>query len=399
MYVLALPLRAGTVDTAAIVDPGGGRADLERRIVRLLGPEVLADDPLRGLRAVRIAAQLGFTLDEASSGWIATAAPHLAEVAPERSREELWKCLCAPAPARTLRRLDELALLPVLLPETTAAHGVLQSPPHREDVWEHTLSVVERTAALVAGLRALAAGDTASAAVAELGPPLASMLAPFAAPLVARLQAPLAVGHPLVGHLLLAALLHDLGKPATRSVSPDGRIHFYGHEAVAARLAEERLVALRFAQSEVQWVVRAVRHHMRPLQLQREEPLPLRTLHRYHRATGAVGPEVCLLSLADNLAKGEGRAKGAWTAFVARMGELLDAFFFRHEQVVAPPPLLRGGELVAEVGMAPGPAIRELLTSLAEAQASGTVSDREQALRFALEWARQRSLVDGGERA
>ena len=91
---------------------------------------------------------------------------------------------------------------------------------------------------------------------------------------------------------------------------------------------------------------RIVRHHMRPLQLQRATPLSPRSLHRYHRATGDVAPEVCLLSLADNLAKGAERAHGAWPDFVARVAELLDAFFFHHDEVVAPPPLLRGGDLV-----------------------------------------------------
>src|SRR5581483_11873652 len=199
--------------------------------------------------------------------------------------------------ATTLQRLDELALLPVLVPETIAAHGATQSPPHREDVWGHTLSVVAATARVLAAVR--------EPELAELDAETQAMLRRFAPALRLRLDATLAAGHRVAGHLLLTALLHDLGKPPTRSVGEDGRIHFYGHEAAGARLAEERLLALRFAQAEVQWVVKAVRHHMRPLQLQRGEPLSARTIHRFHRAAGEVAPEICLLSLADNLAKGE----------------------------------------------------------------------------------------------
>ncbi|HEV8241774.1 MAG TPA: HD domain-containing protein [Thermoanaerobaculia bacterium] len=411
---MAMPLDGGR-DAAAVpelIDPAGGRRDLRDGVVRLLSPAVLRDDPLRTLRAVRVAAQLGFRLDADSAAWIAEAAPLLPSAAPERIREELWKCIVAPCPAATLRRLDELGLLAIVLPEVVPAHGMAQSPPHREDVWEHSLSVVEQTAKVIALVQQLAAGDTESAtnallqrgvvdadrAVAESGiargdeptggadPDLAAALAPFASPLAERLARPFAADHQARGLLLLAALFHDLGKPRAQSVGEDGRIHFYGHEQAGARLAADRLDALRFAQAEVQQVSAIVRHHMRPLQLQRPAPLSPRSLHRYHRATGEVGPEVCLLSLADNLAKGAERTHGAWPVFLARVGELLDAFFFRHDELVAPPPLLRGGELAAELGVAPGPWTGELLRALAESQATGEVRTREEALATACAW-------------
>jgi putative nucleotidyltransferase with HDIG domain len=379
---LAMPLDGANGAAAEIVDPAGGRQDLRDGVVRLLSPAVLRDDPLRTLRAVRVAAQLGFRIDETSGEWIAEAAPLLAEAAPERVRDELWKCVVAPAPAATLRRLDELGLLALVLPETMPAHGMAQSPPHREAVWEHSLSVVEQTAAVVALVQRLAAGEPAGDADAVL----VAGLAPFAAPLAERLARPLAAERSSRGHLLLAALFHDLGKPLTKSVGEDGRIHFYGHEEVGAGLAAERLAALRFAQAEVLQVSRIVRHHMRPLQLQRATALPRRSLHRYHRATGDVAPEVCLLSLGDNLAKGAERAHGHWPDFVARVAELLDAFFFRHDEVVAPPPLLRGGDLVAELGASPGPWTGELLRALAEAQAAGEVRTHEEAAALARAW-------------
>jgi poly(A) polymerase/tRNA nucleotidyltransferase (CCA-adding enzyme) len=281
-------------------------------------------------------------------------------------------------------------LLAIVLPEVGPAHGMAQSPPHREDVWEHCLSVVEQTAAVIALVRRLAAGESAG----DADPMLAAALAPFAAPIAERLARPLAAERQSRGHLLLAALFHDLGKPRTKSVGEDARIHFYGHEEVGARLASARLTELRFAQAEVQQVSGIVRHHMRPLQLQRPTPLSLRSLHRYHHATGDVGPEVCLLSLADNLAKGTARTRGHWPDFVARVAELLDAYFFRHDELVAPVPLLRGGELMTELGAPAGPWIGELLRALAEGQAAGEVRTREEAAAFARGWWRERGAVD-----
>lgn len=393
---MAMPLDGGrNADTTPeIIDPAGGQSDLRDGVVRLLSPAVLRDDPLRTLRAVRVAAQLAFRLDERSAAWIAEAAPLLVSAAPERVREELWKCVVAPEPAATLRRLDELGLLALMLPEVLPAHGTNQSPPHREDVWEHSLSVVEQTAGVIALVQRLAAVAARAAEIdgardeahAGADATLPAALTPFAPLLADRLARPLAAGHEARGHLLLAALFHDLGKPRTKSVGEDGRIHFYGHEQASARMAADRLTALRFAQAEVQTVSAIVRHHMRPLQLQRPTPLSLRTLHRYHRATGDVAPEVCLLSLADNLAKGETRAHGAWPQFVARVAELLDAFFFRHGEVVAPEPLLRGGELVAELGVPPGAWTGELLRALAESQAAGEVRTREEAATLVRSW-------------
>src|SRR6185503_16981993 len=148
---LAMPLAEACRDghLPPIVDPWGGCRDLREGVVRLLSAAVLEDDPLRTMRAVRVAAQLQFRLDEQSARWIAAAAPRLATTAPERVRDELWKCITAPAPAATLRRLDELGLLAVVVPEAAAARGVTQSSPHREDVWEHTLTGVEQTARVV----------------------------------------------------------------------------------------------------------------------------------------------------------------------------------------------------------------------------------------------------------
>ncbi len=208
---LAMPLNGahGGATPPEIVDPAGGRQDLRDGVVRLLSPAVLRDDPLRTMRAVRVAAQLGFRLDERSAEWIAEAAPLLVTAAPERVRDELWKCVVAPAPASTLRRLDELGLLALVLPETVPAHGMAQSPPHREDVWQHSLSVVEQTAAVIALVQRLAAGAPAGDADAVL----VAGLTPFAAPLAERLARPLAAERSARGHLLLAALFHDLGKP------------------------------------------------------------------------------------------------------------------------------------------------------------------------------------------
>lgn len=372
----ALALSLG--DPPELIDPHGGRGDLEAGVLRLLSPEVLRDDPLRSLRAVRFAAQLGFTLEAASRNWVRQRAADLASVSGERLRDELFAALSADA-SGTLRRLEGLELLPSVLPEAVALAGVAQSPPHRHDVWGHTLEVVACQQRLLGWLE----GGTEDLPAEPAWRRVRERLVGSRPGLARRLAAPLAGARPAAGLLLMAALFHDGGKATTRSVGEDERAHFYGHEEVGARLAAQRMAALRFAQAEIQWVSAVVRHHMRPLHLQRPLPLSDRLLHRFHRATAPVGPEVCLLSLADNLAKGEGRGRGDWGSFVERVSELLDAWFLRHDQVVAPPPLVRGRDLLEELELDPGPRVGRILRRLVEAQAGGEIVTREQALTLA----------------
>jgi poly(A) polymerase len=203
-------------------DPLGGRADLERRLLRTPRPAevTFSDDPLRMLRAVRFAAQLGFDL---APDLLPTmrrlrdrARPPVLSV--ERITEELRKMLLSDRPRRALELLDESGLLELLLPEVFACHGVAQGGYHVADVYGHTLLTVE------------------AASAADRGPKPDIVLR-------------------------LAALLHDVGKPAT--ATPDGA--FRGHQDVGADLARAALTRLRFSNGEVERVSRLVRLHLRPV--------------------------------------------------------------------------------------------------------------------------------------
>jgi poly(A) polymerase len=190
---------------------GTSLADLAAGILRCpTDPDVtFTDDPLRMLRAVRFAAQLGFTMDESVRVGIKNNLHRLQPqgkdvrgvLSAERIRDELKKLLLSKRPALGLRLLGETGLLEIVLPELAACRGVEQNRWHKADVYEHTLEVVE------------------------------------------------GVEEDLT--LRLAALLHDVGKPATRSQGEDGQYHFYGHEDVSAVMAETALRRLRFGNDEV----------------------------------------------------------------------------------------------------------------------------------------------------
>src|SRR5712692_2090688 len=196
--------------SAAVEDATGGLEDLAERVIRPCGPGVIADDPLRALRAVRLAIRPGWRLHPAAEAAIRGVAPRVAEVSAERVRDELVAILAAPVAAGALRLLERLDVLPALLPESLSMRETSQPEPHRFDVWEHSLRAVEAADELLAHPEALE---------------------PWGPELVAHLAEPLGDGLTRRETLKLAALLHDVAKPQTKSVE-GGRIRFLGHEVV-----------------------------------------------------------------------------------------------------------------------------------------------------------------------
>jgi putative nucleotidyltransferase with HDIG domain len=180
--------------------------------------------------------------------------------------------------------------------------------------------------------------------------------------------------------LTLAALLHDVGKPATASTGSEGQVHFFSHERVGAEMAAAILRRLRFSSIAARLVESVVRHHLRPLQLAWGGGASARAIHRYFRATDEAGVEVALLSLADQRAtQGPNAGDNEYPVLLAVVRALLEAYYQRQPTVVAPRPLLSGRDLKRQFGLPQGPAIGRLLDGLREAQAVGEVANRAQA--------------------
>lgn len=372
---------------AEIIDVTGGLQDLAQRWVRVTSPQALVDDPLRGLRGVRLLAELApwqFRLEEGAARALREHAALLAQPAAERVRDELVRILDVDRPDLWLRLMDELGQLPVVLPEMAALHGVGQSAPHRWDVFEHTLGVVRHVAWQRRWLNgAVAAASWDEEALAAALAPLQSTVAAHFAQRDGSLRSR--------GQMWpWAALSHDWGKPATRSEErpvgrPPERVRFWGHERVSVALATAALRRLRFNEAEVRRVGVIVAEHMRPLQWATAERLPTqRAVYRFFRAAGSAGVDVALLSLADVWATyGPQLTAEVWSQQLAVVRRLLEDFFWRHDDRVAPAPLLNGDDLMQALDLAPGPVVGRLLAEMAEAQAAGEVATRDEALALA----------------
>jgi poly(A) polymerase len=312
-------------DTGAVLDYVNGRADLSSGVIRAIGEPArrFAEDKLRMLRAVRFAARFDYTIDSATAVAIRAQAPEIRVVSAERSREELTKLLTEGAARRGFALLDELALLPELLPEVAAMKGIAQPPQfHPEgDVWMHTLLMLE-------------------ALPAKASPTLA-----------------------------WGTLLHDVGKPPTfRSAAETGdRIRFDGHVEVGVRMAEEICRRLRFSKDDTHQIKALVANHMKFKDVSQMRASTLKRFVRLHQFN-----EHLELHRLDCLSShGKLDAYNAVRAFLAQTPPSL----------VQPPRLLSGDDL-KEMGYTPGPEFQKMLLTLEDAQLDETVQTRKQAREF-----------------
>lgn len=364
-------------DLEQIIDPLAGEADLDAKRLRRCSPQAMASDPIRTLRAVRQSIQFGFRMESETQQDVRMAAPRLVDASPERVRDELFKLLSLPRPAAALRVADALGLLTYVLPEVTPLHGLEQDAPHVYDAWTHTLAVVENVSVVLGTLRFNRPDQAVGAFSTGM---MAMQLDRYRAPLLEHMETgwPNERSHRAL--LILAALLHDAGKPSTLQVDEAGRRRFVGHESVGAALADARARALRLSAAESDRLRAVIQNHMRVLLLRELTP---RALHRFWRL-GAVGVDVCLLTLADFLGTyGAELPQDAWLDLVDRVRALFEAYFDQRDRIVAPPPVISGSDLIQALGLSPGPTIGQLLDAIREAQAAGEVLSLEDALAFA----------------
>jgi putative nucleotidyltransferase with HDIG domain len=360
---LTVNAMAEPVAGGALIDPHGGAADLAARRLRMVSAAAFDADPLRTLRVVRLATELGFEVEPDTAAAAAQRAALLPGVAPERVFAELRRVIGADDPLRGLALMDELALTPQVLPEFDALRGVGQSRYHHRDVHGHTLEVLQRVVDLER--------DPASLVGPDLGPRVAALLAE-----------PLADELTRGGALRLGALLHDAAKPQTRTDFGDGRVGFPGHDSAGAELARDVLGRLRASERLRAHVAALTRHHLRLGFLVRDMPLDRRAEYRYLEACDPVAADVTLLSVADRLATRGRKADVAIERHVELARQLLAAALDRRD-AGSVAPLVRGDELAAEVGIQPGPQLGVLLGQIAEARYAGEVASREEAISLA----------------
>ena len=354
-------------DQVQVIDPFGGCHDLNQRLIRAVDDTVFQHDPARLLRAPRLAAELDFAIEANTESLIKRDAHLIKRVTGERVRDELCALLAAPQASNSLRHLDQMGLLSPLIPEITAAKGVEQPKEHFWDVFEHS---IETVASLERLFKAISVNDDVLGAM------------PCSTTLVSHFSQETSGGRCRLTILKIAALLHDIGKPAAKTIAADDRMRFLDHAKHGASMAKHIMERLRFSSREVKMVENTILYHMRPGQLGDSAMPSHRAIYRYFRDTGEVGFDTLFLSLADHLAtRGPLLNPTHWHNHI----KLIEYVILKHaeeQNVIKPPKLIDGHDLI-NLGMTPGPKVGAVLEAVREAQAAGEIEAREQALDLA----------------
>ncbi len=362
-----------------LIDPLGGLQDLKDKRLRLTHPQALHDDPLRVLRAVRLAVTLQFRLTPETRAALPQAAPLLPRTAAERRAEELFRILDHPRADAALRVLDQVQALAHVWPEL---HALRALPPGAFGLrpWDLALRAGRSLHLLAQALAPTYNPEHAANFALGL---VSWRLGRFRQALAAHWNRPLTPFRSRKALAVWAAFYHNV---AATEPHPSAE--------ASARLAARRARALRLSRAEVRTLQRIIAQHGQVLTWAAAGHTPTpREQHRFYRRAGEAGVDAVLVALAVALARyGLSPPHGVWQQHVEVARALWHAWWEAHDRIVAPRPLLRGDEVVRLVGRAPGPWVGEALQALAEAQAAGEITTRAQAEA----WLRQRYAAPRG---
>lgn len=373
------------VPEAAFLDPRGGLKDLARGVLRVEDDKPFKDDPLRLLRAFRIAAQTGLALEPATAALIRKHRRLVREPAGERVQAELLALLAVPGSAASLAAMDECGLLTALFEDLEPARRCAEDYYGPGGVLKHSLEVCARTDFLLTNFP-------------KIYPDLSRA---FEEHLAARSSG----GVPERAVVMLAALLHDVSKPETaRTV--DGRLRFFEHDTKGADRAAGILRTLRFSREHLDTIAEIVRQHLRPGHLASSaEPVTDKAVYRFFRDLGPRAPSLLAVCWGDHASyMPEARLKRLLSAACGaprraapsrlrsddarktvrhlQLVSLLLRRYFDEDRAPVPARLLDGAEVMKALNIPPGPKVGDILERLREAQAEGKVRDRVQALAF-----------------
>jgi poly(A) polymerase len=340
---------AVSVPEHVFTDPFGGLEDLAAQMIRTPAApsSSFGDDPLRMLRAARFAAKLRFTVDEPVIGAMRDMAADLDRITAERIRDEFTKLLIGADPVAGLRLLVDTGLADRFIPEISGLKLEIDEHAQHKDVYEHTLIVVQNAIRLE--------GDT--------GPDFV---------------------------LRMAALMHDVGKPATKAVGRDGRVSFHHHEIVGARLTKQRMKAMKYPKDVTSDVVELVALHLRFYGYGRGEWTDS-AVRRYVTDAGPLLPRLHKLTRSDVTTRNKRKAAGLaadYDALEERIARLAE-----EEDLARVRPDLDGNAIMELLGVPPGPIVGQAWRYLKELRLDRGPLNRDEAEAELYKWARDNGHV------
>ncbi|MCM8778500.1 MAG: HD domain-containing protein [Candidatus Omnitrophica bacterium] len=347
-----------------LIDPTDGFKDIERKVIRVVSPYSFQEDPLRIIRAFTFSQELGFAIEPLTENLAKENAQRLSEVAGERLTEQLFRILEGKFSYKTINRMDALGILEIIFPMIKEMRGIEQGPYHHLDVWKHSLETLKE-------LEILLCGSTIPA-------PVDKKIGDYLNEKIAGVRTRLFT-------VKLAALFHDLGKPRTKEITPEGKVRFLGHEKIGADLSLEIVERLKLSSHEKNILTKLIQLHLRPGYLVETKDVSPRAKLRFFRAGEEESVALILIALADKFA-----TRGPLTfledhqEFREYLLHLLQVYFYEKE-LVKPPRLLNGNEIMQILSIPPGPLVGKILKCLEEAQVEKKIGNKKEAEEFVKE--------------
>ena len=339
-----------------MIDPLNAQRDLTNRIIRMVSEDIFKRDPIRLLRAYRIGAQFEFEIESGTIAAIEKNAPLIAQSAGERVRDELFKLLQCAGSHPYLCQMADSHLLLAIVPELADLKNCRQNRHHQFSAFDHTLQAFLHLEQLLPPMPPSKAAD---------GGQLTRHIIKAQIPLVK-----------------FSMLLHDIGKPSTRTVDPEGMYHFYGHERRSAQMAERICQRLKCSNRFNETIHFLVKHHTRPRHLYvalREQKAASRAVTRFFMKCGPYLPELLVMAAADTLGKTR-KPNLQSSSFIAFLKQLMFDFQNDFKPKACTPPLITGKDLITDFGLKPSPLFTTILDRVEEERLSKREMTRQQAV-------------------
>jgi poly(A) polymerase len=350
------------LSSGEIIDCLGGLRDLADKKVRMVSADVFKKDPIRLIRAYRIAACLNFQIESQTASVISGYAKLIENSAGERIRGEIFKLLGTSKSYHYLSQMDDAGLLTAIFPDLDRLKECPQNSHHIYDVFEHTMKAYHHL-------------ETMLNDPAKILPNTSIQIRQY-------------LDEEKIVLLKYAILLHDIGKPWAKTVDNRGKIHFYGHPRKSADLAQKISQKLKFSNRENRFIDFIIRNHLNPLFLftaMQKKTLTHKGVTRFFIKCGDNTPALLLHTIADIMAKRD-KPNQSNKAFIWFVKEMIRNFFYDFKSKIKEPPLITGRDLIHEFGLIPSPLFKTILNLVQEEKLTGTIKTRSEALARAKDY-------------
>lgn len=354
-----LTINAIAVDikTGEILDIVGGIKDVDGKIIRGIKDENFTDDPLRILRVFRFYSLLGFEIDSHLLDVCKKYKNLISQPAKERVEYELMKLFSGKYAYQSLLKMDECGILEILFPFVKELKQVPPNLHHHLDLFHHSIETVRQVELLY---------ENSSSKVQE------------------HMDKVDFGGFSRLAHLKLASFMHDIGKFSTWTIEEDtGRHRFIKHDDVGSKLAKPILKKMCFSNKQIEYIILIIKKHMYPTAVVSSPELTDKVMMRFVRKMGDDAIDNILIAQADRLsARGPEITEEIVNENISLLNSLLEFYLSAKESLKPLPKLLDGNEVMQILGLSPSPKLGQIMNELHEAQVSGDVSTKDDAISF-----------------